>query len=344
MPSQLTQEVRGALSSFVSSRKEDGDHVAVDILRTVRDEAANMLERQMIWDTFDSDPFKLCEEDVAMRKQIRRAKSVMDVISCSRCSTKDGYASIDAAVSLKKDTMMRDVNDHLKLVFSYERMPLSLSDSGKGGFTTVCFDKTEDMSSARSTSDNKPEEMHNGKRKERPNVPRCKKRMNCSDKRRQRGTHVTYSIDLSKDHGMKERLLFVEVIAAGDGPSAKEALPFDDGTDGEWEDFDGVDSQGADVENMEESGDGGKELSDRTNTESSSGIGADGRDRYQAWADPDVFVKFMKWTKLELDESSSIFFFMTFPFYEHEWDLVGFVLDSVFGGGDDESSVASGSS
>ena len=30
------------------------------------------------------------------------------------------------------------------------------------------------------------------------------------------------------------------------------------------------------------------------------------------------------------------FFLLTFPFYEHEWDLVGFVVDAVLGGEEDE--------
>jgi hypothetical protein len=32
-----------------------------------------------------------------------------------------------------------------------------------------------------------------------------------------------------------------------------------------------------------------------------------------------------------IDESTAFFILMTFPFYEQEWDIVGYVLDEVFG-------------
>jgi len=343
MPSQLTQAVRTALSSFVSSQESDGDHVAADILRTVKEEAANMLERQMILDTFDSDPFKLCEDDTAMRNKIRRVKSLIDVTSFSRCVTKEGYARIDAVVCLKNDPMMRGVNDHLKLTFSYERMLLSLSSGEKGGDSTVCFDSEENTEeiSTDSSSAGMSEEGKSGKRKERPNIPRRKKRMNISE-REKRSTHVTYSIDLSKDHGMKERLLFVEVFGAGEVPSPKEALPMDDGSESVWKDFEREnDSKDLVDGQMEESDDADGSSSGLNKADSSGDDETDDRDRFGAYVDPDVILKFLKWTKLEFDEASSVFFLLTFPFYEHEWDLAGFVLDSVFG---EEIESTSGSS
>lgn len=265
----------------------------------------------------------------------------MDVISCSRSVTKEGYSNIDAVVSLKKDTLMGDVKDHLKLTFSYERMPLPLSSGDRDGIATVCFDSednTEEMSSDSSSAE-KSDEGQGGKRKERPNLPRGKKRISCAEKKSQRGTHVSYSIDVSKDHGMKERLLLVEVIAAGDGPSSKEAVPMDDSSDGVWEDFEEENGKKVpDVEQMEESDDCEKNSTEPTKCDSSAGhVATDDRDRFGAYVDPEVLGKFLKWTKLELDESSSVFFLMTFPFYEHEWDLVGFILDCVFGAEDEES-------
>lgn len=334
MPSQLTQAVRSALSSFVSTRESDGDNIAADVLRAVRDEAANMLEKQCVWDTFDSDPFKLCEGNAATLKQIRRVKSVIDTASCSRSLTKDGYASIDAVVSLKKDTRMQDVNDHVKLTFSYERTPLPVINSNKDDIaTSVCFD-ADDNTDEMSRSSSSAEKSTSGKRKERPDLPRGKKKMNCPEKKVKRGgTLITYSIDVSKDHGMKERVLHVEVIAAGDGPSPKEALPMDDGSDGVWEDLgEETDSKETDAQKMEESDDAKDDSPGPTKGDSS-----DDRDRFGAYIDPEVLAKFLKWTQVELDESSLVFFLMTFPFYEHEWDLVGFILDTVFDTEDDSS-------
>ena len=32
-----------------------------------------------------------------------------------------------------------------------------------------------------------------------------------------------------------------------------------------------------------------------------------------------------------MDDLTAFFILMTFPYYEHEWDMVGLVLDAVFG-------------
>ena len=40
---------------------------------------------------------------------------------------------------------------------------------------------------------------------------------------------------------------------------------------------------------------------------------------------------FCKWTQLEFDKTENIFFLLTFPFYEHKWDLVGFLTNSFLG-------------
>jgi len=75
MPSELTKAVRTALSRFVSHREENEADVAIDVLRAIRDEAVLLMERQIIWDTFDSDPFELCKNSNSLiRKQVSRAK------------------------------------------------------------------------------------------------------------------------------------------------------------------------------------------------------------------------------------------------------------------------------
>ena len=53
-------------------------------------------------------------------------------------------------------------------------------------------------------------------------------------------------------------------------------------------------------------------------------------DRYGAHINPETLTDLLTWSQLEMDEYTVFFFLMTFPFYEHEWDLVGFVLDTVF--------------
>lgn len=45
----------------------------------------------------------------------------------------------------------------------------------------------------------------------------------------------------------------------------------------------------------------------------------------------------MKWSGMNLNLQDSLFLLMTFPYYEHEWDIFGFLLECIFGGEDDES-------
>ncbi len=73
MPSELTQHVKAAIHNFVSLQISNGE-VAIDVLRSIRDEAALLMERQTIWDTFDSDPFKFYDDDPQLRNQVERLK------------------------------------------------------------------------------------------------------------------------------------------------------------------------------------------------------------------------------------------------------------------------------
>lgn len=129
-------------------------------------------------------------------------------------------------------------------------------------------------------------------------------------------SRVVYTIDVAKDYGEKQRLLVIEVFAQGEGPSAMPAEPLEDD---DWEDAenqgDAMDAESIPVvETVKES----REIKQEC-------------DRFAAYMDPEVFSDFIEWTQLGMDEYTTFFLLMTFPFYEHEWDLVGFALDSVFG-------------
>jgi len=144
---------------------------------------------------------------------------------------------------------------------------------------------------------------------------------------RRNGSQISYTIDLSRDYGKKERLLFIEVMASGEYPSTEPAIPMKD--EDEWEDFD--DEGDSPHANNIAIHDAEASMQSLAVTQR-----ADGKDRFAASVDPDVLGKFLHSTGLEFDESDSIYFLMTFPFYEHEFDLVGFLLDSVFGDGNDD--------
>lgn len=138
------------------------------------------------------------------------------------------------------------------------------------------------------------------------------------DKKQKSPTHVTYDIDFSKDHGENKRLLTVEVFAKRDYPSVEPAQPMDDNESM-------VDADDAEI----------LELPAKENNVESMSIEDSEADRYAAFADPDAMQEFLVCANLDFAAENALFFLMTFPFYEHEWDIFGFLLDCVFGEDED---------
>ena len=153
-------------------------------------------------------------------------------------------------------------------------------------------------------------------------------------------TVVTYSIDLSRDHGPNERLLWVQVFANGSTPSALPAQNLEEemGCDeDDWEDMEEEkdEEDAADLEDAQEE-------TNPVSTGSANGQAptkdAQDCDRFAAGMDPDALTRFLQWSCLgPMDEATAFFLLMTFPFYEHEWDLVSYILDGVFGYEKDDS-------
>mmetsp|Transcript_16702 Transcript_16702/g.25022 ORF Transcript_16702/g.25022 Transcript_16702/m.25022 type:complete len:315 (+) Transcript_16702:65-1009(+) len=297
MPSELTQSVRTAINNFLSVKTSD-DHgeIAIDVLRAVRDEAALLMERQTIFDTFDSDPMKFYDGDIQLMKQIERIKKILQVISCSRCTTKDGFSKIDTVVEISKDAKMNCVNESIRLTFNFQREKLYKDNETK-----------ED------NKDSTPSRIMSKALERNQNSP----------------THITYDIDYSKDHGESKRLVTIEVYAKQDYPSVEEAVPMDDADMAEGQEFDEHGNK------MEENGD--KTVSRETMSIPSTSEDNSKRDRYAAYIDPEALQDFLVSSGLDLNAENSLFFLMTFPFYEHEWDIFGFLLDCVFGGDGDNS-------
>ena len=55
----LKHAAKASLASFLSARLSSNGDIAQDVYRAIRDEAHLLLERQMISDALDSDPFEL---------------------------------------------------------------------------------------------------------------------------------------------------------------------------------------------------------------------------------------------------------------------------------------------
>jgi hypothetical protein len=306
--SDLKESVRNAIANYVSSKLES--HTEADVLRVIRDQATLLFERQTIVDVLDSDPM---EQLAGAKSQVDKVKAMLEVISCNRTVTHDGFSSIEATIQWKQQNgkmMDETVKEHLQFNFKYERRPMRPEDVVSG---QVNFGGPE---------------LHPV------------------------GNHISYTIHLSKDHGEREQLMTVEVWAPGDGPSQEKAEPLvADGDD--WEDMDEreeMDEEGgkSDDDDMDAQPDETKE--DEMDSpplqqgELAKRAASSKSDKFAAYIDPDALENLTEWSSLELSVPEYFFLLMTFPFYEQEWDLVGFVLDTVFSDddGDDDGGGDSG--
>ena len=157
----LQQSVQSTITTFLENRITANSDIAVDVYRAIRDEAQLLLERQLIFDTFDADPFELMkvsstaeddgsassekdlnEDEVSSdnkgekhnnddihekqknAKVIKRIKNILHVISCTRTATLDGYVRVYAVVELRNDGRMdKCVNENIRLHFTFLREP-----------------------------------------------------------------------------------------------------------------------------------------------------------------------------------------------------------------------------
>ena len=141
-------------------------------------------------------------------------------------------------------------------------------------------------------------------------------------------TFISYNIELSCDYGKKEKLVGVDVYAAGTSPSISKAIPLDDESCEEFDDKGNFVLKG------------NKKLQ-ASNKHGIYDLLRDGTDRFDAYIDPECMERFLEWTGLSMDFESLLFVLMSFPYYEHEWDILGFLLDSMFVDENESSSIGS---
>lgn len=167
------------------------------------------------------------------------------------------------------------------------------------------------------------------------------------------GSHVWYSIEISKNHGPRENLLVVQVWGPGDVPcTTSPAVCINaEAEEDMWEDIEDDDDnvEGKSIKGRDRTEMMSDESSPRTHKKPKIGSAQEDtkddddsseyretHDSYMAFLDPDLLHSFIDEAKIgPIEEGTAFFLLMTFPFYEHEWDLVGFVLDEIIGGDDD---------
>ena len=155
-------------------------------------------------------------------------------------------------------------------------------------------------------------------------------------------TIVTYGIVFSVDYGKIEPLLGVEVYAAGEHPSVAEALPMADEDDslssvGEEngaqrldEKRNGCTGHFCGGGSNGQPGKNGFEEIEVSDSDDSDG-GGNEADRFGVGVSWENLSAFLRRANLDFGEPAAVHFLLTFPFYEHEWDIAGFVLSTLDG-------------
>jgi hypothetical protein len=341
----LAQKVRQGISQVILDNRNK--FPIQDILRTIRDESLLQFETQIVRDTIISDPFELCgqhseysddddnENNIdKIRNEMENFAQTINVVECHRVTTIDGYSRIDAKVQLiscetnhvtasRKKSNNKN-NPIIHLSFRYERNVKN----------NISYPTKRTIDSTLDKADNQNYLSL---------VPPFT---------------VQYTIDLSVDHGPKERMLFVQVFTENNFPSKGPAKNLvrdesnidDDNNDtAEEEDQDDMIPRKKITNNTEFADDKYQEnpakrlKTESFGTTSTSSIDTtvvhvrndddNDCDGYCAGIDPDVVDKFRTVCNLTsdvLDDNHLIFLLLAIPFYEQEWDLVGYLLESVF--------------
>jgi len=222
---------------------------------------------------------------------------MMNVISFSKNVNLNGSCELECTVEFKDNKMSDLVQDNVRLFFHYQRLPAHRVEMDLLPPTTEpTVPQNDDPTSKKRRYTNMEKSNVNEKKPENTLNPNI-----------QQGTHISYSIEISCDYGERKPLLMAEIIALKDAPSIAPAVPMKT-----YDDLD-IDPEEIKAEKSK-----------------------DMADEYVAFLDPEGLLLFLSWTKLELFESVSLFFFLCFPFYENEWDLVNLMLDAILGDEDED--------
>lgn len=270
-----------------------------DVYRVFQQEAYLLQESEATRTHLLSDPF---ENLAGIQAIMDRLCKILRVKECHRVSTKSGYISISAVVRLDSDEAMTQngVKSHVDLTFSYEKSANCAAESNK----------------------------------EPP-------------------TNIWYSIEINRDYGPREKLLWCQIFALSSTPSKTPATSVQQSSDKEedWSDIEEdveepqeeeihrIESNASPLQNKKRTrrdgslspGEAPKDT-EVIEDDAESSSGEELCDRYYAGMDPEILNQLLHWCSLKpMDEITAFFLLMTFPFYEHEWDIVGFILETVFG-------------
>ena len=364
----VEQQVWQALSNAVASITEENGAAAEDVLRMFVEHATLDWQTQVLQSTLTSDPFERWAQDDerGLRDRVQRLQQRLKVVNYHRVHTKDGYVNLEATVRLSPAAAAKVV------AAAAGGAPAKRKRRPQDGTTTGMHNKKSPLQLLQQQQ-HVQHHVQLQFRYERT----CHSAPDSSTDNTGGGSTVWYSIDLSSDCGPFERLLWVQVWGDGPTPAPGQAKNIEDeqthrdhdDENEQWSDMDSDDANdeqsgpanqqtivsAVETDEISHDGDGNADgtmpqnggIAGLSKVSSSTGTKQQQPDteelpydRFVAGIDPDLLQQFLMATELgPVDDVSAFFILMTFPFYEHEWDLVGLLLDAVFGDAtDDEDS------
>ena len=305
--SNIRPEIRTVLQNFIDL--QDEYNTTEDVLRAIEEEAMLMKETDATLSILELDPM-----GSGVKPQIQRLKKLMRVTSCSRVRADRDYCRIEATVLFEKC-------NNMQLTFLYERNRQQDDDGNIiSGFhirytieMSVNYQQRESIITL---------EIHT-----KNNSPSSEKAvcMNQAfeDEDEDEGDDGWEDIEDGDDDAVRQNI--EELTIKKDTTSSSEK-----GLD--------LNSESSDISQKQKNGDAKRQKlndnnknNDETNLPIKDGSTSDEPDAYLAHIDPDVLNKFLNLAGLKnIDECASFFFLMTFPFYEQEWDLVGYLYETIF--------------
>jgi hypothetical protein len=294
------QRDKGSLNDQISEHIKqsvqyfgDSDEATIeDILRMYFDQISMMLITEQVRSAFALDPFQHLKEHIPNGTMTKIMDS-LDVVSHDSVRTLDGYVRNEAIVrfSVKKyDVVANKKRPRMKEINSS-------CDTMELQFRYLRTSMLVDTST------------------------------------------ISYNIDLlTTTNNIKAApmpLLWININAASNVPSNGKAINMCDteNNDDQWSDVNDDDSNNST----------NPDVTVKTSTAEKGDMDSiySNVDRYEAGMDPDVAAHLEQFLQqpnyqLSMDVTTAynditlFFFLMTFPFYEHEWDVVGFLLTAVF--------------
>jgi hypothetical protein len=312
--SDLRLKVRSSLASFLSV--QDGYHLKTDILRIIEEEALLMKQTEYVMNALDRDVMGQLSE---VTSQVESLKKIVRVTSYDKIRTIDGYSKIDAVLSMR-----RSPSSMVQLTFRYERkrreespgcrvrysIEMSKNHQQRENLVVVeVWSPQDGPSSGRAVCINQPLGFLNDEED------------NDAD-----GWEDISENDLEQD---PEESAVTTPITASKSISSVGDRPADRRNHA---------SKRQKLSEESRQRIGGNSTGDNKTTVSKVQQELEpAHDEFLAYLDPDLMHEFLELAGLHpMSDGTAFFLLMTFPFYENEWDLVGFLLDEIFGDEDED--------